>query len=306
METNLVSLVAYGGVASALAAVLLGVKDVFFTPRETQARLRDAVRKTPAAKARRKTLIGRFDHWFERTLYLAGLPISPMAGALMLVLFGLVFGSAIFVWTENLLLTSFGAMVGMTAVIGYVLYAKSKRLTAFQEQFPAALDLLARAVRAGESLEQAIELVAKAAKNPVKNEFQRVAKHLEMGLAVSAAMQAMAERVDLMDVRIFSNTISIHRETGGGLGVTLERLATVIRDRMEYHRQLKSVTGAGRFSAIAISALGPILFGYMFLVQPEYGSALWEDPTGRLWLSGAVLLQLVGIYWVSRLLKSDY
>lgn len=306
METNLVSLVAYGGVASALAALFLGAKDLFFTPAETTSNLRDAIRKIPSAKARRKTLIGRFDHWFERTLYLAGLPLSPMAGALMLVLFALIFGSAIYVWSENILLTGFGAAVGVGGVIGYVLYAKSKRVKDFQEQFPASLDLLARAVRAGESLEQAIELVAKAAKDPVKTEFLRVAKHLEMGLAVSGAMQALAERIDLIDVRIFSNTLSIHRETGGSLAVTLERLAAVIRDRMEYHRQLKSVTGAGRFSVMAIAALGPILFGYMFLVQPDYGSALWEDPMGRWWLAGAVVLQLVGLFWVSRLLKTDY
>ena len=106
-------------------------------------------------------------------------------------------------------------------------------------------------------------------------------------------------------VRIFSSAISVHRDAGGNIAETLERLARVIRDRRNYHRQMRAVTGAGRISVLVIAALGPLLFAYLFLFQPEYGQGLWEDSVGRGMLMLAVVLQVVGLFWVSRLLKSD-
>ena len=94
-------------------------------------------------------------------------------------------------------------------------------------------------------------------------------------------MRALTRRADLMDVRIFATTVSVHRDSGGNLPVTLERLSEVIRDRMTYHRQLRSVTASGRFSALLILAAGPILFLYMFFFQPQYGAALVNDSIGR-------------------------
>jgi tight adherence protein B len=127
-----------------------------------------------------------------------------------------------------------------------------------------------------------------------------------MGLAIPACMKSLSQRVPLMDVRIFCNALAVHRQAGGNLPITLERLSEVIRDRMAYHRQLKSVTAGGRFSAMLISILGPILFVYLFVFQPQYGGKLLEDPMGQTMLMIAILCQIVGFVWVTWLIKKDY
>ena len=105
-------------------------------------------------------------------------------------------------------------------------------------------------------------------------EFRRCARHLQMGLSVTAAMRSLVHRLPLMDVRILATTLSVHRQTGGNLALTLERMARVVRDRMVYRQQMRSVTAAGRFSAMMIATVGPLLFLYMFMFQRDYAGKL--------------------------------
>ncbi|MGY8769845.1 MAG: type II secretion system F family protein, partial [Pirellulales bacterium] len=161
-------------------------------------------------------------------------------------------------------------------------------------------------VRAGESLDQAMQLVGEAVSEPVASEYRRCAKQLEMGLSVSATMQALSYRINIMDIRIFATALSVHRESGGNLPETLERLAKVIRDRMAYIQHQQSVTASGRISAFIIAVIGPILAGYLFIVQPEYGQGLWNDELGQVLLIGAGVSELIGLFIVSRMLKSAY
>ncbi len=304
---NHLALIAYCGIASASAALFLAVRDLFFLPQETVLQLRDAIKRIPASTvAEDAGAVKRFDVWFERTLYLSGVGLTPVVAALILILLTFTAGSAVYVWSANIPLTVLAGVVTAAAATGYVLYQKASRIKKMQQQFPAALDILARAVRAGESLEEAIALAAEATRAPLSQEFQRCAKHLDMGLSLQAAMKSLTARTGLLDIRIFATTLSIHRDAGGSLPSVLERLAAVIRDRMEYQRQLKSVTSAGRFSVLTIAAIGPLLFAYLFLIQPDYGKSMWEDPIGRWLLVVAVVSQLIGLLWVSRILKSDY
>jgi len=307
IEITNVALVAYFAIASAVAAVLFGLRDLLVGRKTKTPTLRELLRKIPSETTDEELgPVKKFDRWLERTLYLSGLNFSMNAAVLLWVFIALAVGGGIFVLTENIPLAVVAAIFAGVALIGYILWAKRRRLNAIQSQFPAAIDILARAVQAGESLEQAIELTADATKDPISSEFRRTAKHLELGLSLPAAMRSFSQRIGLLDVRILANTLTIYRETGGSLPTVLERLAAVIRDRMEYHRQLKAVTSSGRFSVLVVAALGPILFAYFFLLQPEYGSALWEDPIGRWMLAFAICSQLIGLIWVSRLLKSDY
>lgn len=303
MNANLVSLLAFGGVASVSGAVLLAFRDLCRRP-EAHSTLAAQLPRLPAEAPR--SWLARFDWWFQRTVIMSGLDVTPTAAVLMAVLIGLVASGAAFLAVGEHLLVPVAGLAGVMAAIAALVIYKRRRMNQFERVFPGALDLLARAVRAGESLDQAISLVASSASEPVATEFQRCARHLEMGISMAAAMRALAQRVDSMDVRIFSNTLAAHRASGGNLALTLERLAQVIRDRQQYRRHLKSVTGAGRFSIYLIASLGPILFVYLFLFQPEYGHPLWENPLGRILLTAAVVSQIIGLAWVSRLLKPVY
>ncbi len=302
MDAQLISILSFAGIASACGAVLLGLRDLLGEKSVAEPK---AIRRLPRRMTEDATGVRKFDRWFERTLYLSGWELSPLAAMLLHLMVAIALGGGVFVFTDNLLLTAIAAMIGFTLVIVTLIISQRRRVQKFSEMFPGSLDLLARAVRAGESLDQAIDLVGRSSRDPLATEFRRVAGQMEMGLSVSAAMQSLTDRMDLIDVRIFGNTVSMHRDIGGNLAHTLERLAEVIRDRQAFRRQLKSVTGAGRFSALFIATLGPLLFAYLFIFQPQYAEALLKDPLGKVMLAYAVVSQLVGLFWVSRLIKSD-
>lgn len=251
-------------------------------------------------------LVEKFDVWFEHTLYLSGWNLTPIEGALAVTLIALTGSGLVFLATESVLLTMTAAvMLSVTALLS-LLTVTRRRLERFESQFPTALDLLARAVRAGESFDRSLALVGEATEEPVGTELRRCAKQLELGLSVPTSMQGLAQRIGLMDTRIFANAVGVQRDSGGNLPATLERLAEVIRDRQSYHRQLKTATSAGRLSTMLITAAGPILFVYMFVFQPDYGLKLVNDPLGQWLLVVAVITQAIGIVWVLRLLKADY
>lgn len=305
MDAHLVSLLSFAGIASACGAVFLGARELFGNRVAEQAEL---IRRLPRRnrEAPGTSISARFDRWFERTLYQSGWPMNALTAMLLHVLVASLLGASVFLFTENLLLTTVAAVFGFMLVLVSMMVSQQRRVAKFSEQLPGALDLLARAVRAGESLDQAIDLVGRSSHDPLATEFRRCAGHLQMGLSLPATMDGLTDRFDLMDVRIFANTLATHRDIGGNLAATLERLSDVIRDRRSFRRQLKSVTGAGRFTALFIASLGPLLFGYMFLFQREYAEQMLNDPLGQKLLVYAVLSQVVGLLWVSRLLKSDY
>lgn len=296
----------FGGIAAALGALLMGTRDLL-SSRESRLMASPILKKLPTRAADEEaTAVGRFDTWLERAVYMTGMNTSTAMAAMLFLMIGITAGMGVFVLTEDAAYSGLAGLVG-TAVCFIVLAVVYHRvMRKFEEQFPPALDLLARAVRAGESLDQALVMIGGSVDDPVASEFRRIAKQLEMGLSLSAAMRSFAYRVPTMDVRIFASALAVHREAGGNLPKTLERLARVIRDRMSYQRQLRSVTGAGRISALIIASLGPLLFLYLFFVQPEYSQTLWANPTGRLVLMMAAASQVIGVVIIVRMLRSRY
>ncbi|MFN3151992.1 type II secretion system F family protein [Bremerella sp.] len=306
LNANSLPILVFGGMAAALGALLMGVRDLFVS-RDSRLMASPILKKLPARiEEADATAVSRFDVWLERAIYMTGMNMSITMAAMLFILIGITAGMAVFVFTEDMLYSVIAGLFGIVVCFVILSISYKRVMKQFEEQFPSALDLLARAVRAGESLDQALVMIGDSVNDPVAGEFRRIAKHLEMGLSLSAAMKSLAYRVPTMDVRIFASALSVHREAGGNLPKTLERLAGVIRDRMSYQRQLKSVTGAGRITALIISCLGPLLFLYLFFVQPEYSSSLWNDPTGRLVLIAAAVSQLIGLFIVSRMLRSRY
>lgn len=299
-------IIVFGGVAAALGALLMGTRDLF-SSRDAQLMASPILKRLPTRAAEEEaTAVGRFDTWLERAVYMTGMNTSTAMAAMLFLMIGITGGMAVFVVTEDAAYSGLAALL-LTIVCFVVLAILYRRvMRKFEDQFPPALDLLARAVRAGESLDQALVMIGNSVDDPVASEFRRIAKQLEMGLSLSAAMRSFAYRVPTMDVRIFASALSVHREAGGNLPKTLERLARVIRDRMSYQRQLRSVTGAGRISALIIAGLGPLLFLYLFFIQPEYSQTLWNNPTGRLVLILAAASQVVGLILIARMLRSRY
>jgi tight adherence protein B len=306
------TIVSFACLASVIGVVGLVVRDLFFRRAEAVGVATDEAQprlgRLPLARdaVPRAGVVGSIDDKFEKLIVESGVPADGLTVTMILVLSGLVFGGGAFLWTEDMLSGIIGFLVGMVAPLPYLSLRRASRLRDVQSQLSDVLDMMSRATRAGESLDQAITLVGQRAGEPLGLEFRRCARHLQMGLSVTAAMRSLVHRLPIMDVRILATTLSVHRQAGGNLALTLERMSRVVRDRMVYRQQMRSVTAAGRFSAMMIATVGPLLFLYMFTFQRDYAGKLLDLPLGNMMLVIAVVLEVVGLMWISRLIRTEY
>lgn len=306
MPDTLLPLIAFGVITFGLGACFLLIRDLAVAGDGKAAAGPFRLRRMPLARDEQlpRNLIGYIDYGLERISFESGLGLTPMSAVLMLIFFGLLAGGPLLLWVEAPLPAVIGFVGGMMLALAILYIARGRYIRKLQEQLPPALEMLARGVRAGESLDQAVGMVGEKSPEPLAKEFRRCAKQLQMGLSMSAVMRALVFRVRLTDLRIFTATLSVHRQMGGNLAWTLERLAAVIRDRIAFRRQMRATTGAGRVSATMIAVTGPLLFLYMFFVQPEYVGGLLDSALGQSLLAVAAGLEIIGLVWVARLLKA--
>lgn len=301
MDSTLLVTLAFCGIAATVAGGGMLLRDLF-GPRETTRKLkRLPLDRRRVNLAQAPTLEDRFEQLIVET----GIDVGPWSTIGLMLACGLAAGGALWLATEDPIAGGVGAAVGLVLLLPYLMYRREKRLRTMREQMPRILDLLARALHAGESLDQAVDLAGREGAEPLALEFRRCARHLDMGLALPAAMRALMSRVQTMEMRIFGTTLAVHRQTGGNLAQTLERMSAVVRDRINYRRQVKSVTAAGRFAATLIASAGPLLFLFLFVFQRAYVAKMVSSPIGQGLLLIAATLEFMGLVWLWRLLKHD-
>ena len=184
--------------------------------------------------------------------------------------------------------------IGLAAPLVVVAFKRSQRLRAFEKNFPEAIDLLGRAVRAGHAFTTGLEMVTTELPEPVAGEFKLVFDEQSFGLPLRDALTNLAERVPIIDVRFFVTALLIHKETGGNLAQILDDLSHVIRDRFKLMREVRVRTAQGRLTAVILIALPPGMIMLMRVLNPEYVNTLFTDPIGPYMLGGAALLQIIG------------
>ncbi len=180
-----------------------------------------------------------------------------------------------------------------------VAWKRRRRLRKFEENFPQALDLLGRAVRAGHAFTTGLEMIAKESAEPLASEFRSTFEEQNFGLPLRDALLNMAERVPLIDVRFFVTSLLIQKETGGNLAEILDGLARVIRDRFRIYRDVRVRTAQGRLTAGILIALPPFMMSVLGIINPHYIGVLFSDPVGPEVLAVAATLQVIGstIIW---------
>src|SRR5581483_6331867 len=146
------------------------------------------------------------------------------------------------------------ALAGLALPILWLLHKRTARLKRFEEQFPEALDLMSRAIRAGHASQTALGMVAEELPPPVGPEFKKTFDRQNFGLPLKDAMNELADRVALLDVRFFVTAVAIQRETGGNLAEILDNLARVVRERFKIRRQIRVHTAHGRFTGYVLLA----------------------------------------------------
>jgi tight adherence protein B len=206
-------------------------------------------------------------------------------------------------------LTLVAAAVGaITACIpfGYVRYMRGKRMLKFEEQFPEAIDLLSRALRAGHALTTGLSMVAEEMVDPIGPEFQMLYDQQNFGLPLSQALRNFAERVPVLDVRFFVTAVLTQKEAGGNLSEVLDNLATIIRDRFKVKRQVRVISAHGRITGWVLSALPTSLALFFCFMNPDKYANFYRDPLGMQMIAGALFLQLIGVFIIKKIVNIEY
>ena len=233
--------------------------------------------------------------------------LSWSVGTYLLVTFGI---AAAFGITGMILVPIPLLPLGMAAVGAYLPYAyvrrrRTRRVWKFEKHFPEAIDLLGRSIRAGHALNSGLEVIAEELPDPVSTEFRQVFEEQKFGLPLRDSLMAMADRIPLVDTRIFVTAVMIQRESGGSLAEILDNISYTIRERFKIRRQLKVYTAQGRMTGYLLAVL-PIVMGVIiYTVSPEYMSVLFEESMGRFALGLAAVLQILGYLSIRKIIDID-
>ncbi len=217
----------------------------------------------------------------------------------------LALGSVALIVTRSVPAGMGAAALGAMLPNLYVRRRRTKRFNAFEEMLPESIDLVGRALRAGHPLTAGFKMAADDGAEPVAGEFRRVFEEQRFGLPLQDSLLGMADRVNLVDVRILITAILIQREVGGNLAEILDNLAAVVRARFTIRRQLRVYTAQGRMTGYLLSALPLILFSILYTLNPEYMSILFTDPIGKLLILVAVSMQLIGFLWIRKIINIE-
>jgi tight adherence protein B len=224
--------------------------------------------------------------------------LASMMIALVCSIVALAFFKQPFAWP---LAAVFGAMTPWL----WLRHRRSQRMKRFEEQFPEALDLLSRAIRAGHAFQTAMGMCADELPAPVGAEFKKSFDQQNFGLPLKDTLHEMTERVPILDVKFFVTAVLIQRETGGNLAEILDNLAHVVRERFKILRQVRVHTAHGRFTGYVLMALPAALGIVLNFINPEHMDLLFRERMGQMMILGAIVMQTIGYVWIRKVIKIE-
>ena len=187
--------------------------------------------------------------------------------------------------------------------VGIVSYSRSKRANKLRDQLPDALELMSRMLRAGQTIPQSIRGIADEFSQPISDEFGYCYEQQNLGMPTDAAMQELARRTGLLELRILVVALTVHRQAGGNLSELLDKLAAVIRDRHRIQGQIRALTADGRMQAAILLGLPPFLMVVLSIVNRDYITILFQFP----WLlTGMFAFEVLGALWLRQIVNFDF
>ena len=198
-----------------------------------------------------------------------------------------------------------GAALGFGLPFIVLNIKRGRRMRNFEEQFPEALDLIGRALKAGHAFATGLKMAADELPEPVGPEFRKTFDEQNFGLPLKDALDNLARRIPLLDVRFFTTAVLIQRETGGNLAEILENLAHVVRERFKILRQVRVYTAHGRFTGYVLLALPAVLGIALSFINPDHMNMLFRERMGQMMLLFAIVMQTVGFLWIKQVIKIE-
>jgi tight adherence protein B len=240
-----------------------------------------------------------------RLIEQAGMRTTPSAVLLISAALAGTAGLVALLFTGQWMIVLVAAAIGGILPTGFLVHRRSVRLRRFEEQFPEALDLLSRALRAGHAFQSGLGMVADELKAPVGPEFKKTFDQQNYGLPLRDALNQMTERIPLLDVRFFVTAVLIQRETGGNLSEILDNLAHVVRERFKILRQVRVHTAHGRFTGFVLLSLPAALAVLLTFINPDHMGLLFTERMGQIMLVVAIVMQAIGFVWIRKVIKIE-
>jgi tight adherence protein B len=216
---------------------------------------------------------------------------------------GLFLGLAVALWQGNVLIGLGAGVAAFAAPLLYVRRRAKGRDDRLLAQLPDILDLMARFLRSGNSLTQALKEVAREFPDPARLLFERCVGQQELGLAADASLRELAAAAGLTEYRIIVLAILVQQQTGGSLADVCDRLAGVVRERFRVCGMIRALTAEGRMQANILMALPAGLFLIMLVIKPEYAYAMLDQPK---LLAGIAVSQTIGILWIRKIINVPF
>ena len=192
-------------------------------------------------------------------------------------------------------------------VVAY-LYVQNRvtyRLARFEEQLPEALDIIRRALQAGQPLVQSLNEVGEEMPDPIGSEFKNTYNLLNYGYDLRLAILQMAERVPTVSMLAFSSAVMLQKETGGNLSENLQKVSEVLRARFKLERKIKTLSAESRLSAWILTLSPFALFFGLKVVSPDYIEPLYSDPRGITMVSIGIILLALGALWIKKIINIE-
>jgi len=232
-------------------------------------------------------------------------------------------------WSSSRLLTSMGLMmvpglglglfvpflfngpttaIALGLVFGSIPYLvvrakRKKRLNTLEEQFPESLDFLARSMRAGHAFSISLEMLGEEMDDPLGQEFRALFNEQNLGAPIDIALRNFALRVPLLDVRFFTSSVLLQKQTGGNLSEILSRLAYIIRERFRLKGQVRACSAHGRITATILTLMPIATMLGLLLVAPGYLQGMANDSDGKYMIGGAIVAQLLGNFFIKKIIN---
>lgn len=244
-----------------------------------------------------------WSEWLQNLLDQSGMELSQQRLLINSGLSAAICGVVVGLVLRSLLFGGIAALPGAFLPLMYVEYKRRARLEKLRSQLSDAFDLMARILRAGQSMSQAMQGVATEFSAPIADEFGYCAEQQNLGLSTEISMRDLAKRTGLVELNIFVVAVLVQRQVGGNLSEILERLAAVVRQRYKTRGTIKTLTAEGRMQAGILMALPPLLLAAMLMVNYDYAIVLFQKPY---LIGGMVFFMLLGGLWIRHIVNFDY
>jgi tight adherence protein B len=207
----------------------------------------------------------------------------------------------VYIQTRSLIAALVITMVMAYMPFLYLKLKKKKRVAKFERQLPEALDLIARALKAGHGFTSGMKLAADEFEDPIGTEFEQTLDEINYGVAVQDALTSLGNRISCHELRYFIVSVILQRETGGNLAEIIENTASLIRERFNLQSKIKVLSTDGRWSMRILAALPILQLAVFRVLHPEYFATLFSEPMGRFMAIAAAINMLLGIVAMKRI-----